>query len=208
MSELHGAADPEALVDEGAPERDLSSDVVEGLVESHRELLAFVQRRVKNRALAEDLLQDAFVRGIEHGAELRDDTRATAWFHRMLRNAVVDHHRRRGASERALEAFARELDVDASLTAEVEDAACRCITRLADTLKPDYAAALRRIDVDGVSVKDFAAEAGISASNAGVRVFRARKALAERLKRACGTCADHGCLDCQCGGDGGDGACA
>lgn len=191
--------EPQGRSDAGAPERELSPAVVDHLVASHRELLGFLQRRVKDRALAEDLLQDAFVRGLERGAELRDDTRATAWFYRMLRNAVVDHHRRRGASERALEGLARELELEASGEGEeLHDVACRCITWLADTLKPEYAAALRRIEVDGISVKDFAAEAGISASNAGVRIFRARKALAERLESACGTCADHGCLDCQC----------
>jgi RNA polymerase sigma-70 factor (ECF subfamily) len=48
-------------------------------------------------------------------------------------------------------------------------------------------------------VKTFAAEHGLSASNAGVRVFRAREALKQRLMESCGTCAEHGCLDCSCG---------
>ena len=43
-----------------------------------------------------------------------------------------------------------------------------------------------------------ATEAGISSSNAGVRVFRARQALRKQVARACGTCAEHGCLDCHC----------
>jgi hypothetical protein len=55
-------------------------------------------------------------------------------------------------------------------------------------------------DVDQVPVKDYAATLGISASNAGVRVFRAREALRKQVARSCGTCADHGCLDCSCGG--------
>jgi DNA-directed RNA polymerase specialized sigma24 family protein len=65
-------------------------------------------------------------------------------------------------------------------------------------LKPEYADALRRVELDGVAVKDFAEEAGITASNAGVRVFRARQALREQLRRCCGACAEHGCLDCSC----------
>jgi RNA polymerase sigma-70 factor (ECF subfamily) len=52
--------------------------------------------------------------------------------------------------------------------------------------------------VDGTAVKDYAAHAGISASNAGVRVFRAREALRKQVARVCGTCAEHGCLDCSC----------
>jgi len=75
---------------------------------------------------------------------------------------------------------------------------CACITRLAGTLKPEYAEALHAIDVDGTSVKAFAAERGLSASNAGVRVFRAREALKKRVTESCGTCAEHGCRDCSC----------
>jgi len=48
-------------------------------------------------------------------------------------------------------------------------------------------------------VKDYAARAGLTASNAGVRVFRAREALRKQVARSCGTCADHGCFDCTCG---------
>ena len=70
--------------------------------------------------------------------------------------------------------------------------------RLAATLKPEYADALQQIDVAGTPVKDYAEHAGISASNAGVRVFRAREALRKQVTRACGTCAEHGCLDCSC----------
>jgi len=65
-------------------------------------------------------------------------------------------------------------------------------------LKPEYAAALKRVDVDGIAVQEFAAEAGITANNASVRLFRAREALRNRVSATCRTCADHGCLDCTC----------
>ena len=58
--------------------------------------------------------------------------------------------------------------------------------------------AMLRIEVEGVAVKDYADAAGISASNAGVRIFRAREALRKQVARSCGTCAEHGCLDCTC----------
>ena len=68
----------------------------------------------------------------------------------------------------------------------------------AQTLKPEYAEALQAIEVMEHPVKAYAAETGISASNAGVRIFRAREALRQRVKESCGTCATHGCLDCSC----------
>jgi RNA polymerase sigma-70 factor (ECF subfamily) len=101
-------------------------------------------------------------------------------------------------AERAVETFARDLD-EAVPPEDVKDAICECVARLARTLKPEYADALQRIDVDGVPVKDFAAEAGITAGNAAVRAFRAREALRKQVIASCGTCAEHGCLDCRCG---------
>lgn len=168
------------------------------LVANHREFLGFLQSRVGSRALAEDILQDAFVKGIGKLEGLRDDESAIAWFYRILRNAVIDHHRRHEVSDRRLAALAAELD-PAAPDPELRGAVCQCVARLADNLKPEYAEALRRIEVDGLAVKDYASEAGITSNNAAVRVFRAREALKKQVVRSCGTCAEHGCLDCSCG---------
>jgi RNA polymerase sigma-70 factor (ECF subfamily) len=174
-------------------------DVVATLVANHRDFLAFLERRVGSRALAEDILQDAFVRGIPKLEGLRSDESAVGWFYRVLRNAVVDHQRRRGAAERKLAAFGAEVEATHDPEPELRGAICRCVGQLAGTLKPEYAEALQRVEVEGDRVTEYAARAGITPSNAGVRVFRARKALLEQVKRSCGSCADHGCLNCTCG---------
>lgn len=188
-------ADPHAAPDTPA--------AVERLVANHRRFLAFLQSRVGSRALAEDLLQDAFVRGIGKLDGLRDEESAVAWFYRVLRNAVVDYQRRHAAAARRLDALAAELGGAEPASDEVRGVVCQCVAQLADNLKPEYAEALRRIEVDGVAVKDYATEVGISSNNAAVRVFRAREALRKQVVRACGTCAEHGCLDCTCGARGG-----
>lgn len=173
--------------------------VLQALVDNHREFLAFVERRLGDRAAAEDLLQEAFVRGIEKGGELQHEESARAWFYRLLRNAIVDRHRRASVQDRRLDAFATDLArAEADRQGEVERAVCACVERLVDTLQPEHARALRRIELDGLSLKDFASEAGITDNNAGVRVFRARQALRRRVQASCGTCAEHGCVDCTC----------
>src|ERR1700693_4150668 len=182
----------------GGAGRPLGPDVVAALAESHRAFLGFLEKRVGRREVAEDLLQEAFARGLASLPALEGAESAVACFYRVLRNAVIDHHRRGGASSRALSALAREMEEHVEPDLDTRNAVCRGVARLSDTLKPEYAAALRRIEVDGVSVQDFAAEAGITANNAGVRVFRAREALRKQVVRTCGTCAEHGCLDCTC----------
>ena len=175
----------------------MASDV-EVLVENHRAFLRFLEKRVGGRAVAEDILQDAFAKSLDKVATLREDESAVAWFYRVLRNAVIDHHRRHAASDRALERFAGELADAEEPAKEMREEVCGCIVRLAGTLKPEYTEALDMIDVGGLSVKDFAELHGISATNAGVRVHRAREALRKQVAASCGTCAEHGCLNCSC----------
>ena len=155
--------------------RPLTQPVIDQLVANHREFLAFVERRIGNRALAEEILQDAFVRSLDRGDEIRDSV--VGWFYRVLRNAVIDRQRRQAVADRRLDQFAAELESSSDGGEELAGVVCRCVGQLADTLKPEYADALRRIEVEGIAVKDYADAAGISASNAGVRIFRARDAL-------------------------------
>lgn len=173
--------------------------VVATWVENHRRFLAFLERRVESRAAAEEILQDAFVRGLEQAGKIRDDERTVAWFYRLLRNAVVDYYRRRSKEARGLEALARELGETSEAPPEVAAELCRCFEALIPALRPEYAQILRRVDLEGVRPADFAREADLTANNTMVRLHRARKALRAELQQSCRTCADHGCLDCSCG---------
>ncbi len=174
-----------------------SFDVVEALVANHRQFLSFLEKRVESREAAEDILQEAFVRGLD-SPSLRTAGSATAWFYRALRNAVVDHYRRRGTEARVLEQVAAEAEEAVPADAEMMQTVCACIDRLLSTLKPEYARAIRRVEMDELSVRDYAAEERMTANAARVRLFRAREALKRRVVQSCGTCADHGCLDCHC----------
>jgi RNA polymerase sigma factor (sigma-70 family) len=166
------------------------------LLENHRAFLRYLERRVGDRAIAEDILQDAFARLVASPEKAPAAEGIVPWFYRTLRNAAIDQIRRRGAAARAAEAFARELDTQESPTPEMEGEICACVSRLASTLKPEYADALQAIEVGGTAVKAYAAQKGLSASN--VRVVRAREALKKRVAESCGTCAEHGCLNCTC----------
>lgn len=188
-----------AMATEAPKESAPIQDIAATLVANHRAFLAFVEKRVGNRATAEEILQDAFVRSMDKLDTVRDT--AIGWFYRVLRNAIIDHYRRTAAADRRHDAYMREAQLAESEDDELHRVVCKCVAQLAETLKPEYATALRRVEVDGVSVKDYADEAGISTNNAGVRIFRAREALRKQVARSCGTCATHGCVDCTCNQD-------
>ena len=175
----------------------LSPEAIAQLVNGHREFLAFLERRVESRAVAEDILQAAFTRGLERGGDVQDE-KVVAWFYRVLRNAVIDHYRQRSSTARAMEAWGREFPDVQEPEAELRREICHCVSGLLETLKPEYREALRIVDLQEGKLKDLAQQSGITAENAAVRVHRARAALRRRIEQACGTCSVHGCLDCSC----------
>ena len=185
---------------ESDPSTALSPEAIAQLVKGHREFLAFLERRVESRAVAEDILQTAFTRGLERGGDVKDE-KVVAWFYRVLRNAVIDHYRQRSTTARAMEAWGREFPDVQEPEAELRQEICRCVSGLLETLKPEYREALRIVDLEEGKLKDLAQQSGITAENAAVRVHRARAALRRRIEQACGTCSVHGCLDCSCEAD-------
>jgi RNA polymerase sigma-70 factor (ECF subfamily) len=177
--------------------KSLSPEAIAQLVEGHREFLAFLERRVESRGAAEDILHSAFARGLEHGAGVQDE-KVVAWFYRVLRNAVIDHYRHRSTSAKTMEVWGRDFTESQEPEPELWQEICQCVSGLLTTLKPEYRDALRIVDLEDGKLSDLAQQSNITAENAAVRVHRARKALRRQVELACGSCAEHGCLDCQC----------
>lgn len=180
------------------PAERLSPAALNRLIENRQKFLAFLRQRVGSAEVAEDILQAAFVKGIEKGGTLRDEETAIPWFYRLLRNAIIDYYRQRGSSERALETFVHELETQQEPDVSFNGEICGCVSGLLEILKPEYRQALSAVDLEDRSLADLADEAGISSNNAAVRVHRAREALRKQVTAMCGVCATHGCLDCHC----------
>jgi len=171
----------------------LTPSALERLLAHRDRFLNFVRKRVDSPETAEDILQAAFLRSLERAETVRDEESVVAWFYRLLRNAVVDHYRRQDVERRGLEAWTLQ-QPDPEMKREV----CDCIFDLVATLKPDYRQALEAVDLGEGSLRDLASRAGITPGNAAVRVHRAREALKRQVRLVCGSCAEHGCVDCSC----------
>ena len=175
---------------------EVSSDRMERIAALRNTFLNFLSRRLGDRATAEDVLQSAYIKALQHGAEIRKEQSTVAWFYRILRNAVVDHYRRAAVRDRADADFAAESPV--AYETELEQTVCACIGDVIRDLKSDYREAIERVDLGGQTVEDFARTQQITPNNASVRLHRARKVVSKELTMLCGTCAEHKCLDCSC----------
>lgn len=165
---------------------------------SHRaRFLGFVRARVADREAAEDLLQQAYTKVIEQPAEVPVG-HELPWFYRVLRNLVIDRHRRQVVEQRHREQW--EHDPTRVSQEEQQGRLCRCTMKALASLKPQHAGIITAVDLHGHAVVDVARTEGISTTNAYVRLHRARRTLGERLRGICRTCADNACVDCHCKG--------
>ena len=154
-------------------------------------LLAIVRRRGGARVDAEELLQVASERALSRCEQVRDVARVDAWVGQIVRHVLIDELRKRPDVAVPVENFDCAAVDDESID-------CWCVLAQAEQLKPEYAAILRRVIIDGAKVRDVAAELGLTPNNAMVRLHRARKALKDRLAAHCGTTTARSCSDCGC----------
>lgn len=175
----------------------LSEEAFSRVMESRDKFLEFLRKRVASPELAEDILQNAFLKSMEKGAEIRDKERIVPWFYRVLRNSLVDHYRQSSKSQQELRGILADLESYAK-AAESKNEVCQCVNPLLENLKPEYREALTTIDLGDGSLRDLASKAGITEGNAAVRIHRARQAMLKQVQMTCGACAEHHCIDCRC----------
>ncbi len=160
--------------------------------------LRLARTRVGESADAEDIVQRALARASERAAQLGDPARARAWFYRILRHAIADHHRAR-ANEPPREPAERMEELADDSSSEPRGNPCACALHLLNEMRPAYAEVLRRVDVEGEEPNAVAVALGISPGNLHVKLHRARRALQARVKDHCGVASHRPCLDCTCG---------
>lgn len=181
----------------------LNDRLTEILVENHRRFRSFLSKRVGNDTVAEDLLQASLKKALENPTRSKEDTSVVAWFYQILKNTLTDYYRSQASEERKHEGLLQTMTAEGRIheraADDLEAAICECMNGLLPTLKESYAELIRRIDLQGEPIQQVAKDLGLTENNLGVRLHRARQALKTSLERTCGTCTEHGCLNCTCG---------
>ncbi|MEZ4453885.1 MAG: RNA polymerase sigma factor [Nannocystaceae bacterium] len=147
--------------------------------DTHARLWAYVYRLTGERALAEDLVQEAFCRLIQRPLEIAAGAER-AYLYRIATNLVVDHHRRRtrlGARLRAL-LLAHEA-LPPRVRAPDEGGELQAIF---NRLAPRDAALLWLAHVEGHEHREIAEILGVRPASVRVLLSRARARLAALLE--------------------------
>lgn len=165
------------------------------LLAQRSQFRAFLVSRLGNEADADDVLQNGLLKAMRSAGDVEDAGKLTAWFYRLLRNALIDHVRSRSAGGRRAEAWMADA---VARDEEAERSVCACFEQLLPQMKQRDAELLRRVELDGETVASVARSLGISPGAASVALHRARATLRQRLEAFCGDCAQGACLDCDC----------
>jgi RNA polymerase sigma-70 factor (ECF subfamily) len=147
------------------------------------DLRQYIRRRVADEHLAEDLLQEVFLRIHRHLPELRAPERLAAWVYRIARNVVRDHYRKFGARPVSLDEMEVEERRDAHST--LGSQAAVWLRELIEEIPDPYRQAVTLSEIEGLPQREIAGRLGLSISGAKSRVQRGRAMLKEVLHQCC-----------------------
>jgi RNA polymerase sigma-70 factor, ECF subfamily len=149
----------------------------------HDRLLAFIMKSISDKAIAEDILQEVFVK-IHHKLNTLDDsTKLQPWIYQIARNQVADHFRSiKKGKEGSLTGIE---NIEVTESNEVIEEAVQDVINFMDAMPPEHCDPLCAIEIDGLSVKQYAEREGISYAAAKSRVQRSRKMLKEMMMNCC-----------------------
>jgi RNA polymerase sigma-70 factor (ECF subfamily) len=167
------------------------------LTENRRDFLGFLTRHLGTADIAEEVLQQFYLRAVSKAFHLRKRESILAWLYRLLSTVLVDYTRREAARRRQETAYAWH-QVLTREEPELENTVCTCLYKLLPTLKPEYADILRRVDLLDEPRQTVAAALGLTVNNVTVRLHRARQAIKRAMLLSCSTCPEHGFLHCAC----------
>jgi len=140
----------------------------------------YVSARVPNRADAEDIVQDIFLKIHDRQNEIRDSERVAGWVFRIASNAVHDHYRARQPQPDPPQA-----EPESEETSEAHQELAACVKPFVHMLEEPYREALLMTEFEGLSQVQAAQKAGISVSGMKSRVQRGRKLLRGEIEACC-----------------------
>jgi len=150
-------------------------------------------RMTRNPSDAEDLVQDALVRGFRFYDRFEPGTNFRAWLFKILTNTYINNYRRKQGrpQESSLEDteeffLYNQLSSDGERVTDVEDTVldqlgADAIQRAIDGLPPQFRTTVQLSDVEGLSYAEIAEATGVAKGTVMSRLFRGRRQLQRAL---------------------------
>lgn len=145
-------------------------------------LRAYLRRQVRDSTVAEDLLQEVFVKALASLRSERPPLNLTGWLYTVARTTVIDHYRSGRLGHEPLSDNMPDVECeDERLHQEL----ATCLRPLAERLPPIYRDALLATDFQGEKMRTLAEKRNLSVAAIKSRTSRARAMLRDKLLACC-----------------------
>ena len=149
--------------------------------DSHEnELRQFLIKHAKDKHLADDLLQDVFVKALAENDQFCTLENTRAWLFRVTRNRLIDYFRTHKIHDDVPENLPEE-----NASAEPVVNLSKCLPAALKRLSDEDKDVIQLCDLDGMGQADYAQLKQLSTAGAKSRIQRARKRLKVELHIAC-----------------------
>ena len=189
---------------ENLPDADVVALAQQGREEAFREIIrryerpvfSLVYRMVRDREMAEDLSQDAFIKVLNHLDKYRPEFKLSSWLFKIANNVAIDHLRKKqlptvsidgsphAASQAEIEASSFVIDSGGESALEEMEARelGTAIERAIAKLRPEYRSCIMLRHVEGRSYEEIAATLDLPLGTVKTYIHRARHELREALE--------------------------
>lgn len=145
-------------------------------------LRAFINGKVQDNQLTEDILQETFIRIHSKIDSLKDETKIQSWVYQIANNLVMDHFRKsqKFSTEEIKNEDVIEIGIEDAMSEALAD-----MIKFMDELPAEYCDSLCKTELGTMSMAEYAEYAGISYTAAKTRIFRAKHMLKDMLMKCC-----------------------
>lgn len=139
------------------------------------ELKGFVYKRVKDKALTEDIVHDVFLKVQSKIHQVKESEKLFGWIYQITRNTITDHYRKNSKNINP-----KDIDWESS-PPNFNDCVSNAISELIPTLPEIYRVPLEMTELQNMSQIEVAEKLSLNYTTAKARVQRARQILKDKL---------------------------
>jgi RNA polymerase sigma-70 factor (ECF subfamily) len=139
------------------------------------ELKGFVYKRVKDKALTEDIVHDVFLKVQSKIHQVKESDKLFGWIYQITRNTITDYYRKNLKNINP-----KDIDWESS-PPNFNDCVSNAISELIPTLPEIYRVPLEMTELQNMSQIEVAEKLKLNYTTAKARVQRARQILKEKL---------------------------
>jgi RNA polymerase sigma-70 factor (ECF subfamily) len=144
-------------------------------------LRQFILKRTSDESIADDILQEIFVKIHSRINTLKDIRRLNGWIYQIARHTIIDYYRTKKAGAELPETIMSLENRDNNNGVDV----LPCVEAMVDRLPEKYRQAVILTTYQGLTQKEMGKKLGLSLSGAKSRSQRAREKLKDMLMECC-----------------------